>query len=152
EVSHEEELNSSQRTVADWQNVYDEVYANQMLPTDETLINPRVWMNSYTDQPFPEEEIMATVQDTVDRILALQPRRVLEIGCGTGLILSRVAPHCEVYYGADFSGEALSQLSRRLGQFGLEGKVKLFKQAADNLSGIPRNYFDLVVINEVVQY
>ena len=29
---------------------------------------------------------------TVERILALRPRRVLEIGCGTGLLLFRVAP------------------------------------------------------------
>ena len=39
-----------------------------------------------------------------------------------------------------------------LGRLGLEGKVRLLEQAGDDLSGIPRQYFDLVVINEVVQY
>ena len=34
----------------------------------------------------------------------------------------------------------------------MEGKVRLLEQAGDDLSGIPRQYFDLVVINEVVQY
>ena len=99
EPSYEEDLNSSHKAVDDWGSVFDEVYADQVLTSDETLINPRVWVSSYTDQPFPVEEALACVEDTVERILALQPRRVLEIGCGTGLILSRVAPHCESYYG-----------------------------------------------------
>ena len=37
------------------------------------------------------------------RILALRPRRVLEIGVGSGLILSRLAPQCESYWGTDLS-------------------------------------------------
>jgi amino acid adenylation domain-containing protein len=152
EASYEEELNSSRRAISDWQNVFEEVYANQVLPTDEALINPRVWMSSYTDQPWPEEEILACVEDTVARILSLQPRRVLEIGCGTGLVLSRVAPHCEVYYGTDISAAALRQLSAQLTRRGLEGKVKLLQRAGDNLNGFPQQHFDLVVINEVAQF
>ncbi len=152
EPGYEKDINSSHRAVVDWGNVFEEVYANHVLTSDETLINPRVWVSSYTDQPFPVEEALACVEDSVERILALQPRRVLEIGCGTGLILSRVAPHCESYYGTDLSAAALSQLGARLSGRGLEGKVKLLEQAGDDLSGIPRHYFDLVVINEVVQY
>ena len=91
ETSYQEELESGLKTVTGWQYVFDEVYADQEFPTGETLINPRVWINSYTEKTFPEEEILACVEDTVSRILAFQPRRVLEIGCGTGLILSRVA-------------------------------------------------------------
>ena len=43
------------------------------------------------------------VQGAVDRILALKPARVLEIGCGSGLLLFRLAPHCQYYCGTDFS-------------------------------------------------
>ena len=32
---------------------------------------------------------------------ALDPRRVLEIGCGTGLVLFRIAPRCDLYVGTD---------------------------------------------------
>jgi SAM-dependent methyltransferase len=152
EPGNEEELDSNHWKVADWQNVFEQVYADRELPTQESLINHRVWISSYTDRPFPEEEILACVEDTVARILALEPKRVLEIGCGTGLILSRVAPKCEVYYGTDFSGEALNQLRQSLGRLELESKVRLFEQEGDNFKGIPRRYFDLVVINEVVQY
>ena len=152
EAGQEEDLNSSQKRIDDWKNVYDEVYADQAQATQDTLINPRVWISSYTDQTFPEEEILECVEDTVARILALRPRRVLEIGCGTGLILSRVAPHCEFYYGTDLSGQALSQLNSQLGRLGLEGKVELLEQSGDTFDGIPRQHFDLVVINEVVHY
>ena len=36
-------------------------------------------------------------QDTVRRILALAPESVLEIGCGTGLLLGQIAPRCPRY-------------------------------------------------------
>jgi cyclopropane fatty-acyl-phospholipid synthase-like methyltransferase len=39
------------------------------------------------------------VDRTVERILSLQPQRVLEIGCGMGLLLFRIAPHCSYYFG-----------------------------------------------------
>jgi len=152
EAGQEEDLNSIQKRIDDWKNVYDEVYADQAQETQDTLINPRVWISSYTEQTFPVEEILECVEDTVARILALRPRRVLEIGCGTGLILSRVAPHCEFYYGTDLSGQALSQLKSQLGRLGLEGKVELLEQSGDSFDGVPRQYFDLVVINEVVHY
>ena len=53
------------------------------------------------------------VETTVARILALQPRRVLEIGCGTGLLLYRIAPHVERYVGTDFSQTALDAIAPR---------------------------------------
>ena len=47
----------------------------------------------------------------IDGILALarvpSRGRILEIGCGTGLLLARVAPDCERYLGTDFSPTAL---------------------------------------------
>jgi amino acid adenylation domain-containing protein len=151
-ADYDEEVNSSRGAISGWQSVFEEVYADQAPAMREKLINPRVWVSSYTERPFPEEEILACVDDTVARLLALKPKRVLEIGCGTGLILSRVAPHCEIYYGTDFSAAALNQLSEHLGRLGLEGKVKLLERPGDDLTGVPRRYFDLVVINEVVQY
>ena len=41
-------------------------------------------------------------------------RRVLEIGCGTGLLLSRIAPSCEKYFGTDISKEAIAYLKRAM--------------------------------------
>ena len=65
-------------------------------------------------QPIPAEEMREWVERTVERILALRPRRVLEIGCGTGLLLFRVAPGCDEYVGTDFSAQVLARLEARL--------------------------------------
>src|SRR3989337_815490 len=55
-----------------------------------------------TGQHIPAEEMRIWVDDAVKRILSLQPSRVLEIGCGTGLLLFRIAPHSLRYWGPDF--------------------------------------------------
>ena len=54
------------------------------------------------------------VETTVERIKALRPKSVWEIGCGTGLLLFRVAPGSERYYGTDISQTALEFLERQL--------------------------------------
>jgi len=49
----------------------------------------------------------------VDKIVSFEPKRVLEIGCGTGLLLFRIAPLCELYQGADFSQAALDYIEEQ---------------------------------------
>ncbi|MCI0410247.1 MAG: AMP-binding protein, partial [Acidobacteria bacterium] len=140
------------KTVNGWQAVFEQIYEQKEAGMEDELINPRVWISSYTGESFPEEEILECVDNTAHRILDLKPKRVLEIGCGTGLILARVAPYCEEYYGTDVSGEALQQLQQHVKRAGLDDRVKLVQQAADDPGETPREHFDVVVLNEVVQY
>ena len=88
---------------------------------------------------------------TVGRLLALPHRRVLEVGCGTGLLLFRVAPEAERYRGTDFSGVALAQVHAELVRRGLP-QVELAQGLADDWSGVRQGEFELVVLNSVVQY
>jgi SAM-dependent methyltransferase/acyl carrier protein len=121
------------------------------------------------------------VEATVARLRALGGRRVLEVGCGTGLLLRRLAPGSERYRGTDFSRAALAAAGRaaaggaidqaapaapapeRLPAYadGVEPgtgacatlpAVELELRRADDWSGIERGEFDLVVLNSVVQY
>jgi 2-polyprenyl-3-methyl-5-hydroxy-6-metoxy-1,4-benzoquinol methylase len=140
------------KAVNGWQTIFEQVYQQKEAGMEDELINPRVWISSYTGESFREEEILECVDNTARRILDLRPKRILEIGCGTGLILSRVAPHCEEYYGTDVSGEALRQLQQYVKRVGLDDRVTLVQQAADDLGEAPRAHFDVVVLNEVVQY
>ena len=53
------------------------------------------------------------VEETVATIAAHGPRRILEIGCGTGLLLYRLAKDCERYVATDFSQKALDRVYRK---------------------------------------
>jgi amino acid adenylation domain-containing protein/FkbM family methyltransferase len=133
-----------------WQKVFDATY-DQHSSTQEPTFNITGWVSSYTCRPFPEEEMREWVHATVERILALQPQRVLEIGCGTGLLLFRIAPHCSHYCGTDISQVALQSLQEAVAQQGLTN-VALQERPADDFVGWDAGTFDTVILNSVAQY
>ncbi|MFO0165964.1 MAG: amino acid adenylation domain-containing protein, partial [Microcystis sp.] len=140
--------------VSDWQKIYEESYSKPQPQTEDPTFNISGWNSSYTGQAIPDAEMQEWVDQTVSRILGNQPpQRVLEIGCGSGLLLFRVAKHCEEYWGADYSAATINNLEHLCSTIeGLEGKVKLLHRTADDFTGIPQATFDRVVINSVVQY
>lgn len=140
-------------TAEQWGAIFDEVYSQECTSMQDENINLRVWVSSYTNQPFSEEEIFESVDGSVERILSLQPKQVLEIGCGTSLVLFRVAPHTTYYCGTDISQRALARLGQRVKDHGQElPEVTLLHHAADDFTSIPEETFDVVILNEVVQY
>jgi amino acid adenylation domain-containing protein len=134
--------------VTEWQQVYDQAQGGAE-PGDPTF-DTSGWVSSYTGRPIPAEEMAEAVDATVARILALRPSRVLELGCGTGLLLWRVAPRCDAYVGTDLSAATLDALYGRLRDAGV-ANVELFHREAADFSGLPEEPFDVVVLNSVVQ-
>ena len=140
-----------------WQTIWDETYKQTSVGATDTAaaVDPAFniigWNSSYTGAPIPEPEMRDWVERTTARILALSPKRVLEIGVGTGMFLFRVAPRCEAYCGVDFSPTALRQIERHLPERGLSN-VTLRERAADDFVGVEPSSFDVIVINSVVQY
>lgn len=137
--------------VALWKNVYEETYRQAPAPVDLTF-NTIGWQSSYTDQPIPAAEMREWLAQTVERILALQPQHVLEIGCGTGMLLARVAPHCASYAGLDFSRTALDHIRTMQQTVAGLDRVTLFERTADDLADFAPQCFDTVIINSVVQH
>ncbi|HBL25757.1 MAG TPA: non-ribosomal peptide synthetase module, partial [Acidobacteria bacterium] len=135
-----------------WRTVFDEIYGSGSRSEHDAGINLRVWVSSYTGEPLPENEIFECFEDSVARILSLRPARLLEIGCGTGLLLQRIAPFCTACTGTDISEEALRFLGDKLAQRSDIPPVDLLPRAADDFAGIPSGAFDIVVLNEVAQY
>ncbi|MDZ8263789.1 non-ribosomal peptide synthetase [Nostoc sp. ChiQUE01b] len=138
--------------VSDWQTLYEQAYSQPQASTDDVTFNISGWNSSYTKQAIPDWEMREWVESTVSRILSLSPQRVLEIGCGTGLLLSRVAPNCEEYWGCDYSSAALQHVEQACKKVAGLNNVRLLHQMADNFALIPKGEFDTVVINSVVQY
>jgi ubiquinone/menaquinone biosynthesis C-methylase UbiE/acyl carrier protein len=94
------------------------------------------------------------VNNQVTQILALQPKEVLEIGCGTGLLLFRIAPHCTKYWGTDFSQASLNYISQHVGAQHVAplSQVTLLQKMATDFEGVEPESFDTVILNSVVQY
>ncbi|MEM8531993.1 MAG: amino acid adenylation domain-containing protein, partial [Chloroflexota bacterium] len=137
--------------VAYWQTFYEETY-HDVAPaaSDDPTFNIIGWNSSYTNQPIPAEEMREWVNTTVARIQADNPQRILEIGCGTGLLLFRLAPHCQQYVGVDFSATALDYIRQHLDPNW--SHVELHQNRADAVSSIIDGTFDMVIINSVIQY
>ncbi|HET8844749.1 MAG TPA: phosphopantetheine-binding protein, partial [Ktedonobacteraceae bacterium] len=110
------------------------------------------WNSSYTGLPIPPEEMEEWIHHSVEQILKFHPENVLEIGCGTGLLLLRIAPHCRYYHGSDFSKTALNYLQHQVQRNELTGRVVLAQRNADDFSEIKEQTFDLLILNSVVQY
>lgn len=136
--------------VTQWQTLYDDIYG-QDSPASDPTFNIAGWNSSYTSRPIPAEEMREWVDETTQRILSLQPSRVLEIGCGTGLLLFRIAPRCARYVATDFSPVALRALERQSAERGFSS-VTLLERMADDFEGIEAAAFDAVILNSVVQY
>ncbi|MYW04960.1 non-ribosomal peptide synthetase [Streptomyces sp. SID3343] len=137
--------------VGEWREIYDALYSDVAKePFGEDFSG---WNSSYDGRPIPAEQMREWRDATVERIRELRPRRILEIGVGTGLLMSRLAPDCAAYWGTDLSGrvvEALRGLVRE--DPSLAGRVELRARAADDVEGLPTGLFDTVVINSVTQY
>ncbi|WP_326558192.1 non-ribosomal peptide synthetase [Micromonospora sp. NBC_01796] len=137
--------------LAEWQQIYHDEY--NTIGTAVAEEDFAGWDSSYDGQPIPLDDMREWREATVARIRELRPRRVLEIGVGTGLLLSRLAPECETYWGTDFAGPVIEKLRADIADLpDLAGRVELRHQPADVLDGLPRDYFDTIVINSVVQY
>ncbi len=142
----------------EWQYTFNETYSqtetegNVDFNFDFNIIG---WNNSYDGQPLPAPEMREWLDNTLTRITALAPKRVLEIGCGTGMILFNIAPKVESYWATDFSQQAINRLQNLVQKRELSNvlsDVRLFHQEGIDFANIPESYFDTVVINSVAQY
>ncbi|MFE9577560.1 non-ribosomal peptide synthase/polyketide synthase [Nocardia sp. NPDC006044] len=146
--------------VGQWRRVYDDLYSADRPADGEAIGNAGFgadfggWNSSYTGAAIPLDQMREWRAATVERIRGLAPRRVLEIGVGSGLLLSQLAPDCEEYWATDFSAATISTLRQRLGELNEDwvDRVVLSVRGADDTAGLPENHFDTVVLNSVIQY
>jgi amino acid adenylation domain-containing protein/non-ribosomal peptide synthase protein (TIGR01720 family) len=154
-TGEEEDEDDPVAQVDRWQVIYDEVYSRAAAEPADATLNLAGWVSSYTGEPLPEAEMRGWVEATVERILAQgegrRLGRVLEIGCGTGMLLFRIALRCLSYHATDLSEVSLHYVRRQLAARGLPA-VTLARRAADDWSGIEPGSFDTVILNSVTQH
>jgi amino acid adenylation domain-containing protein len=150
--SFDQESQRQEDQINQWTTVWDAIYNQDQASADPTF-NIVGWNSSYTGEPIPALQMREWLDETVNRIASWQPERILELGCGTGMLLFRLAPGCRRYLGTDFSQEALEYLGLELAQRGdLAPQVELWRRGADEFQGLEKESFDTVILNSVVQY
>lgn len=137
-----------EKRVNNWQRIFDGTYRHPHENTPDFV----GWTSSYTNRPLPENEMREWLDATIARITALAPKRVLEIGCGVGLLVGALAPHCEVYCGTDFSATAINRLREFTSTKAELGHVDILQREATDFDGLMPGSVDTVVLNSVVQY
>src|SRR5262249_14719990 len=130
--SEAEQAQAQALHLSDWQKLYESIYREDSASSAD--FNIVGWNSSYTGQAIPTQEMRLWVEETVTHLRALHPNRVLEIGCGTGLLLTRLAPACTSYLGLDFSAQVLAQLGAYLRTREDLGHVELRQGLAHELS------------------
>ncbi|MEJ6472777.1 amino acid adenylation domain-containing protein [Pseudoalteromonas piscicida] len=137
--------------VDDWTQLYDENYS---LDVDAQPGSRFVgWNNSFDGSEIPLPEMEGWANETVKRISELNPKRVLEIGCGTGILLFRLIESTEHYLGVDISDEALKLIKSDMKRINLcEEKLSVHRASAHQISEVPDNGADIIVLNSVIQY
>ena len=152
--------NASDERLDEWKTVFEDSYSQKGLSPqaspqaddnhdNETDITG--WGCSYRGDLIPLDEMQQWVDGTVASITALQPKRLLEIGVGTGLLLYRYAGACEQVCAVDLSAEAISQVQQGVNRRQWS-HVQLRQGDALNLSAFGSMTFDTIVINSVAQY
>ncbi len=111
------------------------------------------FVSSYTRELFSPEEV-DRYRDHVLGLLELHLRgdsRVLEIGCGAGLLMHAIAPKVAHYVGLDPSAKTQEGNRRWLEQERLT-HVELITGYADELDALPADSFDVVLIASTAQF
>ncbi|MEU4445435.1 amino acid adenylation domain-containing protein [Actinosynnema sp. NPDC050801] len=137
---------SSTDAVEGWSEVFDLAFGEESDPFAS-------WDSSYTGEPIPREAMAEWLDHAVAQIAESGPRRILDVGCGTGLFLRKLAPGCERYVGTDVSGAALAAARKQAELAGLgPDRVELRRQSADDLTGLAGERFDTILLDSIVQY
>jgi amino acid adenylation domain-containing protein len=141
-----------QTHIQSWRKLFDESHqqAGLVLTPEDDFSG---WQSVITGQLIPMELMREWADQSAARIRKLSPKRLLEIGCGTGLILLRVTNAFEQYQGIDVLPSSVEQLQRTVSERAeLQGRVSAQVGLADQLGSLPDGLYDTIVLNSVVQY
>lgn len=167
--NEQEEQLLQQERVNLWQSLHEDSYQGDSLHADVTF-NTIGWDSTYTSEPLSDAEMHEYIDYTLDIVFSdtineiekpdsvTKKPRVLEIGCGTGLLMYNLINRCESYVGTDLSDVVINRLAHQVNpDNGLQGsdtdgKTTLYCREAINFSGFEEASFERLMLCSVVQY
>ncbi len=136
-----------------WAEVYDWTYRSGeggQVPQ----LDLSGWRATDSGHPFPSDHMAEWADRTAELVLRHRPTRLLELGCGTGMLLYRLHPHLRGYVGSDIAEHVVE----RLDALGLP-RVQVLRSAAHDIHGVVMRDalarlggpVDCVLLNSVTQ-
>ncbi|WP_175426076.1 non-ribosomal peptide synthetase [Ralstonia pseudosolanacearum] len=153
--THADARAPSQDTVAGWRSIWDSTYGafRADAAAGDPVTNLAGWRNSYDNARVPRADMLEWLAETVSKVLSRRPRDVMEIGCGTGMLLLRIAPHCASYTACDLSAEAIRYVGEQLPGRVANCQVRLSVGSAFEIPpGLMPGSLDCILLNSVIQY
>ena len=143
------------RILKQWQMVYDRSYR-----WDKNVRPPNfdAWISGFTGEAIPTALMRIWLDDALERMRSVPHARVLEIGCGVGLVAAALAPGGAAYDGIDLSEEAIASLGAFVASRPDLAHVRLAQRAAHDLDDLDVGGSgnapgaELAILNSVVQY
>ncbi|MCO6509298.1 MAG: amino acid adenylation domain-containing protein [Aridibacter famidurans] len=140
-----------------WQKQWDVLYSSAIAEekdwgnvSEDPTLKVVQWTEDVID---PEAEMREWIDPVIGRLSEINAENILEIGCGTGLLLFGLAPNFARYVGTDYSGVVLANLEERIKSSPVDkDRIELLQRPADNFEGLDEGSFDLVIVHSVAQY
>ena len=150
-------LVSAKSDRADWKERWDVMYELGVSYESTIALTDQNLDAAISEQLSGKKEIRQEVDDwlaqSVRRIKALKPKRVIEVGCGAGQLLFEIAPNTMSYVATDYSENAVEKLQEKLALNKAKWRnVKAAVATADDFSTVKESSLDLVLIHSVAQY
>ena len=103
------------------------------------------------DEPIARATMEDWLAATLSRLCAYDLSRVLEVGCGTGLLLLRLCDSARLYVATDISEHVLRRLSNNISASGKGRQARVHHRPAHELADLGDG-FTCVIVNSVIQY
>jgi len=117
-------------------------------------VNDYGWVSSYDAKPFSTGVMQQYIDNFCDKLSPFLSRKtkVLEIGCGHGLVLSNLAQKTGYYCATDLSDKVIDQHRKRFSEAGME-HVDFDVLSAKDISRIDKKgFFDVIVSSSVIHF
>lgn len=117
------------------------------------MISAGGFYSIYSGEKFSEEEVREYQERIIDIIKRdLKPNsRIMDIGCGSGLIMFEIASLVDCYIGIDPSKKT-QQKNKAYIDLNNITNIKLITAFADDIKNIQEGEFDIIILSSVVQF
>lgn len=110
------------------------------------------WLDSFEAKSFSRAEMDEYAANALEKIkpYLAKDKKVLEIGCASGITMYPIAPLVKSYYGTDLS-QTIIDYNREICEEKNIDNIKLRCIEAEDISLLGEGDFDIIIINSVVQ-